>query len=261
MLFPNIDPIAINLGTISIHWYGIAYVVGIILGTYIMQQLEERYKIAHLTSEDFDRIVIYIVIGIIVGGRMGEVIFYMPHLVINDFFEVFKIWHGGMSFHGGVIGIIVTIWMFSVKYKKYFLRVTDLIACAAPVGLFFGRIANFVNAELYGKRTEVAWGVIFPGTDFYPRHPSQLYEAFAEGILLLSIMLIVVKIENIRKYKGRISGVFLIFYSIFRIVIELFREPDAHIGYIMNIITLGQSLSIPMLILGTYLYLKRDYRQ
>jgi phosphatidylglycerol:prolipoprotein diacylglycerol transferase len=253
ILFPNIDPIAISLGPISIHWYGIAYVLGIIFGTYIIRRLEKKYKIAKMDSEEFDNLVVYIIIGIVAGGRIGEILFYTPKMIIDDFWEIFKIWHGGMSFHGGIIGVSISIWIFCLKHKKKLLAVTDLIACATPVGLFFGRIANFINAELYGKKTGVAWGIIFPDTDFYPRHPSQLYEAAAEGILLFCIMLIAVRATSIRHHNGRISGLFLIFYSIFRIVIENFREPDSHIGYILNIATLGQLLSLPMLALGIFL--------
>ena len=253
ILFPNIDPVAINLGPVSIHWYGIAYVLGIIFGTYIIRRLEKKYKIADMASAEFDNLVAYIIIGIVAGGRIGEILFYTPKMIVDNFWEIFKIWHGGMSFHGGIIGVSISVWIFCLKHKKKLLAVTDLIACAAPVGLFFGRIANFVNAELYGKKTGVAWGVIFPDTDFYPRHPSQLYEAAAEGILLFLIMLIIVRATSIRQCSGRMSGVFLIFYSIFRIVIENFREPDYHIGYIFNVVTLGQLLSLPMLFLGVFL--------
>ena len=252
--FPNINPIAIKFSAISIHWYGIAYVFSIILGMYISQLLEKKYKIAGIASKDFDSLVVYVVIGIIIGGRLGYIVFYMPHCIIDRPIEILKIWHGGMSFHGGIIGVSIAIWIFCLRHKKKLLAVTDLIACVTPIGLFFGRIANFINAELYGKKTEVAWGVIFPNTDFEPRHPSQLYEAFTEGFLLFIIMLVTIRLASVRRHVGRTSGVFLIFYSIFRICVEIFREPDPHIGYIFNLFTLGQLLCFPMLILGIFLY-------
>lgn len=255
--FPTINPIALKLGAISIYWYGIAYALGIILGIHVMKLLEERYKIACITSKDFDSLSIYIIIGIIVGGRLGYVCFYMPNYITEQPIEILRVWHGGMSFHGGLIGVSTAVWIFCLRYKKKLLAVTDLIACATPIGLFFGRIANFINAELYGKKTDVAWGIIFPNTDLQPRHPSQLYEAFMEGVLLFLIMLIIVRIPNIRKQVGCISGIFLIFYSIFRMFVEIFREPDSHIGYVFNLFTLGQLLCIPMLLLGLFLCIIR----
>ena len=268
ILFPNIDPIAINLGIISIRWYGISYVIGIFLGAYILQKIEKKFKIAHLDSKDLENLLSYIIIGIVLGGRLGYILFYTPDIIIDDFWEIFKIWHGGMSFHGGLIGVIASIWIFCLRAGKVFLSITDLIACVAPIGLFFGRIANFINAELYGKKTDVSWGVIFPYSDYSPRHPSQLYEAIFEGIVLFLIMLFALnfrqylanKKNTIAKQKninGLLSGVFLIFYSIFRIVIEIFREPDFHIGYIFNIFSLGQILCIPTMILGIFLIYKK----
>ena len=268
ILFPNIDPIAINLGMISIRWYGISYVIGIFLGAYILQKIEKKFKIANLDSKDLENLLSYIIIGIVSGGRLGYILFYTPDVIIDDFWEVFKIWHGGMSFHGGLIGVIISVWIFCLRTGKVFLSITDLIACVAPIGLFFGRIANFINAELYGKKTDVSWGVIFPYSDYSPRHPSQLYEAIFEGIVLFLIMLFALnfrqyltnKKNTIAKQKninGLLSGIFLIFYSIFRIVIEIFREPDFHIGYIFNIFSLGQILCIPMMALGIFLICKK----
>ena len=256
--FPNINPIAVKIGAISIYWYGVAYLLGIILGMYVMRLLEKRYKIANITSKDFDNLSVAVITGIIIGGRLGYVCFYMPDYITDQLIEILKIWHGGMSFHGGLIGVSIAVWIFCYRYKKKLLAVTDLIACVTPVGLFFGRIANFINAELYGKKTEFILGVIFPNTDLQPRHPSQLYEAFAEGILLFLIMLAIVKIIKVRKRIGCLSGIFLIFYSIFRIFVEIVREPDPHIGYIANLFTLGQLLCIPMLALGIFLCFKKE---
>jgi phosphatidylglycerol---prolipoprotein diacylglyceryl transferase len=184
---------------------------------------------------------------------------------LDDFWELFKIWHGGMSFHGGLIGVITSIWIFSLRTNKVFLSITDLIACVAPIGLFFGRIANFINAELYGRKTDVSWGVIFPYSDHYPRHPSQLYEATFEGAVLFLIMLFALNsryyLINKKNSLGLLSGVFLVFYSIIRIVIEIFREPDSHIGYIFNIFSLGQILCLPMLILGFLLIYRKKQQK
>ncbi len=261
ILFPNIDPIAINLGIISIRWYGISYVIGIFLGAYILQKIEKKFKLANLDSKDLENLLSYIIIGIVLGGRLGYILFYTPATIVHDFWEIFKIWNGGMSFHGGLIGVIMSIWIFCLRTSKVFLSITDLIACVAPIGLFFGRIANFINAELYGKKTNVSWGIIFPYSDHSPRHPSQLYEAMFEGIVLFLIMLFALNfrqyLTNKKNTTGLLSGVFLIFYSIFRIVIEIFREPDFYIGYIFNIFSLGQILCIPMMILGIFLICKK----
>ena len=268
MLFPNINPIAIELGYVSIRWYGISYVIGVFLGIYILKKIEKKYTIANLSTSAYDNLLTYIIIGIIIGGRLGYILFYCPNVILDDFLEIFKIWHGGMSFHGGLLGVTAAIWLFSLKNGK-FMSTMDLIACVVPVGLFFGRIANFINAELYGKKTNVSWGVIFPNTDYQPRHPSQLYEAAFEGIMLFCIMLIALRIrqnflnnetldsKQNKNIEGFLSGVFLTFYSLFRIIIEIFREPDQHIGYIFNYLSLGQILSIPMLVIGIYLIFKR----
>ena len=271
ILFSNFNPVAVELGFISIRWYGIAYVIGILLGGYVLQKIEKRNNIANLSTSNYENLLTYIIIGIIIGGRLGYIVFYCPNVILDDFWEVFKIWHGGMSFHGGLMGVIISMYLFCLKNKKNFLSVTDLVACVVPIGLFFGRIANFINAELYGKKTNVSWGIIFPNTDYQPRHPSQLYEAFFEGVILLSIMLSALKIRQYfidkkqlssKKYKninmeGFLSGVFLTFYSLFRITIEVFREPDEHIGYIYNIFSIGQILSIPMFIVGVFLVIKK----
>ncbi len=268
MLFPNINPIAIELGYISIRWYGISYVIGVLLGVYILKKIEKKYTVANLISSAYENLLTYIIIGITIGGRLGYILFYCPNVILDDFWEIFKIWHGGMSFHGGLLGVMASIWLFSLKNGK-FISTMDLIACVVPIGLFFGRIANFINAELYGKKTNVSWGVIFPNTDYQPRHPSQLYEAAFEGIMLFCIMLIALRIrqnflnnktldsKKSKNMEGFLSGVFLTFYSLFRIIIEIFREPDQHIGYIFNLLSLGQILSIPMLVMGIYLIFKR----
>ena len=205
------------------------------------------------------------IIGIILGGRVGYIIFYRPHWFITRPLMVLNTLEGGMSFHGALIGIIIAIFFFARKHKIAFLYVTDLICTVAPIGLFFGRIANFINGELYGRVTDVSWGVIFPNTDGLPRHPSQLYEACTEGVILLLVMLFFLFKTNISTISGRLSGVFLIGYSIARMVVEEYREPDLHMGYFVirllgdNLmqITTGQALSLPMLICGVLLMWNR----
>ena len=245
----NLNPVLIDLVIIKIHWYSLAYIFGILIGWWYGRFLIKK-KVRFIDQENyiknFDDLISYIIIGVIIGGRLGYVIFYNPSYFIESTIQIFKLWEGGMSFHGGLIGVIVSTYIFSnlkkLNYKIYF----DLICCVAPIGIFLGRVANFINSELYGTPTEKPWGVIFPKIDNLDRHPSQLYEAFLEGIVLFVL-------KNFLFFKkklnyGIISFVFLISYSFFRILVEQFREPDKHIGYIFNFISLGSLLSIAMII-------------
>ncbi len=260
VLFSNINPVAINSSYFTIYWYGITYAVAICLGTYLIKNIERRHKITHLDYKDLESLLLYIVIGVIIGGRLGYILFYTPGIIFYNFLETLKIWHGGMSFHGGLLGITISLLIFCGQRSKKILPISDLIAYIAPLGLFFGRCANFINGELYGKRTNGSWGVIFPHYDYQLRHPSQLYEALLEGIMLFFIMIKISRIRtnnsNIAPQRntqldgtGLLSTIFLVFYSVFRIIIEIFREPDAHIGYLITL-TLGQILCIPMFLLG-----------
>ena len=264
ILFPHINPIAIDLGLVSIHWYGISYIISIILASFTLKIIEQKYQLVGLYFKDIEILISYITIAIIIGGRLGYIIFYMPELIFSNFLEIFKVWHGGMSFHGGLIGVIISIWIYCLRHHKDFLLTTDLVACVTPIGCFIGRIANFVNAELYGTTTNVSWAVIFPNSDYQPRHPSQLYEAVFEGIILFIIMITILYMKkyvvyqnNTQKIKyntgGCLSGIFLVSYSIFRMTIELVREPDLHLGYFFHLLTLGQILCIPMMITGCIL--------
>ena len=264
ILFPNINPIAVDLGLVSIHWYGISYIISIVLGSFILKIIDQKYRVVGFYSKDIEILISYIIIAIIIGGRLGYVIFYTPNIIVNNFLEIFKVWNGGMSFHGGLIGVIISIWMYSLQYNKKFLLLTDLVACVAPIGCFIGRMANFINGELYGRITNVSWAVIFPIYDYQPRHPSQIYEAIFEGIILFIIMIVALHIKNYIASQdntekiyyhnnGLLSGIFLVFYSIFRSTIEFVREPDSHIGYFYYSFTLGQILCIPMIILGIIL--------
>ena len=245
----NLNPVLIDLGIIKIHWYSLSYIFGILIGWWYGRFLiKKKIKLIDQGNyiKNFDDLISYIIIGVIIGGRLGYVIFYNPSYFIGNPIQIFKLWEGGMSFHGGLIGVIVTTYIFSnikkLNYKIYF----DVICCVAPIGIFLGRIANFINSELYGTPTEKPWGVIFPKIDNLTRHPSQLYEAFLEGIVLFLLMnFLFLK----RKFNyGIISFTFLISYSFFRILAEQFREPDKHIGYIFNFMSLGSLLSIVMII-------------
>lgn len=256
ILFPNIDPIIFSIGQLSLRWYGVAYALGIIISLYLIRKLSD-YKnttVNSISAAQIDSLAIYIICGILLGGRLGFVLFYRPHWFLERPLMVLNTLEGGMSFHGALIGLIITLLIFCKRHKIDFLFLTDLVCITVPVGLFFGRCANFINAELYGRVTNVQWGVIFPG-DTLPRHPSQIYEALTEGILLFLIMILLFFKTNLRNKKGALSGVFLIGYSISRIVIEQYREPDSIMGYFF-FITIGQALSIPMLIGGIFLILQ-----
>jgi phosphatidylglycerol:prolipoprotein diacylglycerol transferase len=260
MDFPNINPVAFSIGPLSVHWYALAYIVGFLIGwRYILylcnlgndaNNFRGRELVSRAQIDDFFP---WAILGVVLGGRLGYMLFYQYQLVFSDPLEIFKIWQGGMSFHGGMLGMMITMIIYSSRHKLSLLHLSDVICCAAPLGLFFGRIANFINGELFGKVTEMPWGVIFPGGGDLPRHPSQLYEAGLEGLLLGVLMLVLVHVKAIRNRPGFLSGIFLIEYGTARIVVEFFREPDAHIGFLMNYFTMGQLLSVPMIIIGIIL--------
>ena len=212
-------------------------------------------NITNINQQDFEDLIIYLILGIILGGRLGYVIFYDPNYYIQNFFEIFKVWHGGMSFHGGVLGVVISTFVFAKVNKSNFFNFTDIIACVAPIGLFLGRIANFINGELFGKVSTLPWAVVFPDVDNLARHPSQIYEAILEGIVLFVLINIFALKKKLLKKTGYISGLFLVLYSILRIISENFREPDKHIGYIYQNISMGIILSIITLLLGSLIIL------
>lgn len=255
MLYPDIDPIAFSIGQFPVRWYALAYLAGFLVGwRYVIYLIGlDRDKIgisSRLNNLDIDDFLPWAIIGVIVGGRLGYVLFYQTELYWIAPLDVLKVWHGGMSFHGGVLGVIVAMFAFTRYRKKSLLLLCDLMCCAAPIGLFFGRIANFINGELFGRVTEAKWGMVFPGGGPLPRHPSQLYEAALEGLLLFIILLALAHIKAVRQMSGILAGIFLIGYGISRIVIEFFREPDMQVGYILNHFTMGQVLSLPMVAAG-----------
>ncbi len=252
IVLPLIDPIAFQLGPIVIRWYSLAYIAGILFTLFLLKKTNDKDKF--LTQKAYDDWLLWAVLSILIGGRVGYVLFYNFSYFCDHFFEIFAIWNGGMSFHGGLIGAIIGMWFFSKKYKINFLQLTDVLAIAVPVGLFFGRLANFANMELYGRVSDSNFGIIFPNAGDLPRHPSQLYEAALEGILLFVILFSLNHFTKIRQFHGRLSGLFLSFYGCFRIIIENFREPDSQIGFLFSGITMGQLLSVPFILLGIFLF-------
>jgi len=255
MFINNFDPVAFQILSLEIRWYSLAYIVGIILGwTYCKKKLIKDQRILAL----FDDFITYLIVGVILGGRLGYVLFYNLGYYLENPFEILMVWSGGMSFHGGLIGVIIATQLFSRKHKVNQFIFLDLVALSAPIGIFFGRIANFINSELIGRTTDLPWSVQFILIDNIKRHPSQLYEAFFEGIILFFLLGHFFK-KNYLENPGKISALFLIFYSIFRFLAEFFRSPDPQIGYLIFNLTLGQLISVFFLTAGTLLfYLKNN---
>ncbi len=250
----NLDPILFSFGFISIRWYSLSYIFGIVLGWWvgkkIINHILKNTKLK-FNIEEFDDLITYIIIAIIIGGRLGYILFYNLEYYISHPIDIFKVWEGGMSFHGALIGIIVGTYIFSLKRSIPVFFLLDIIACVSPIGIFLGRIANFINSELVGKVTTVPWGIIFPTVDSFLRHPSQLYEAMLEGIILFIILN---KIIFKQIYKmGTCSCLFLILYGFFRIISEFFREPDSQLGYYFDLFSMGTILSFLMVISGLFI--------
>lgn len=251
MKCPEIDPVLIHIGPLQIRWYGLMYVIGFLLAYFILLKTSQR-KGHNLTKQDIGDFLGYCIAGVIVGARLGYCVFYNLSFYLHNPLKAFAVWEGGMSFHGGLIGVFAAVWIYSVRKKRPFLMLADLVVLAAPLGLFFGRIGNFMNKELYGRVTGVPWGMVFPGAGEYPRHPSQLYEALLEGLVLFLILLWLSK----RKIpQGFLSGTFLIGYGAFRFCLEFFREPDLHLGFVLGPFTMGQLLSSIMVIAGGCLFI------
>lgn len=259
MEFPNIDPIAFSIGPFPIRWYALAYMAGFLLGWKYVIHLAGLDRDRNdpgrrnLTANDIDDFLPWGILGVILGGRMGYILFYQFEMYMADPIEILQIWHGGMSFHGGALGVIVAMIAFAWKRKLPLLHLTDLVCCAVPIGLFFGRLANFINGELFGRITQVPWGMEFPYGGEFMRHPSQLYEAALEGAVLFIVMALLARRQGIRDRYGFLSGVFLAGYGVFRAFVEFFREPDLQIGLIGGVISMGQILCIPMVVAGIYL--------
>lgn len=251
LTFPALDPVAIHILGFGIRWYALAYLAGVVTGWVIVRRVAGHGPLA-LSKEMVDDLVFYVVLGVVLGGRLGYVIFYQLGHYLEHPSNILRIWQGGMSFHGGLAGVLVASALFARKYKLPFLRVTDVLALVTPIGLFFGRLANFVNGELVGRPTGHDWGMIFPQVDMLPRHPSQLYEAGLEGLALGLVMMIAYR-KGAFTHVGVMGGLFLAGYAIARMTGECFREPDAFLGPVVGPITMGQLLSMPMLAAGLWL--------
>ena len=249
MFINNFDPVAIEILSLEIRWYSLAYMVGIMLGWFLSKKI---FISDPQLKEKFDDYITYLILGIIIGGRLGYIMFYNFSFYSNNLIDIFKIWEGGMSFHGGLIGVIAISILFAKKNNQNPFAYLDIVALVAPIGIFFGRVANFINSELYGTVTNVPWAVKFINVDNLNRHPSQLYEAILEGLILFLILLYF-RNKNFTKNPGFISGVFLIFYSIFRFISEFFRVPDDQLGYLFFELTMGQIISFISLLIGIYI--------
>lgn len=259
MQFPNFDPVIFHIGPLAIRWYALAYVAGILLGWRYAVGLVKNLKLwggqePVANSEQIDDLILWVTLGVIVGGRLGYILFYAPNLVWDDPLEIFQVWKGGMSFHGGFLGVVTAVILFARANRMDMLKLGDIVAPAAPIGLFFGRVANFINGELWGRPTTVPWGIQFPAAGIEYRHPSQLYEAALEGLVLFFILRFATHRLLWLQRRGAVCGLFMIGYGLFRISLESVREPDAQmLPFLQQVITMGTLLSIPMLLAGVWL--------
>ncbi|MBA4349407.1 MAG: prolipoprotein diacylglyceryl transferase [Thermodesulfovibrio sp.] len=252
--YPDINPEIVRIGPLSVRWYGLMYLIGFAL-SYLLVRYQIKKKGLNFGKDFVESLYSYIILGLLIGARLGYVIFYNPVYYFYRPLEIFAIWHGGLSFHGGLIGSIIAGLLFCRKYRFEFWQVSDLVIITAPVGLGLGRLGNFINSELYGRITDVPWAMVFPSGGSLPRHPSQLYEFFLEGILLFAVLWIL-KDRGFRS--GILSSIFIILYGSFRFFVEFFREPDLHIGFILGIFTMGQILSLLMIFAGAgILYIRK----
>ena len=253
--FPAIDPVLVSIGPFAVRWYALAYICGILLGWLYARTIIANQRLwggpAPFTATDFDDFVLWVTLGIILGGRAGYVLFYNFDFFIAHPLEILQVWKGGMSFHGGFLGCVLAVVLFGLKRKISILSLGDITCAVAPIGLFFGRFANFVNSELWGRPTDVPWAMVFPSPEAgpWPRHPSQLYEAALEGLVLFCVLAVLVRAGALKR-PGLILGAFAIGYAVARSVCELFREPDAQLGFLWGGMTMGMLLSVPLLIAG-----------
>ena len=258
MPFPDFDPVLVHIGPIAIRWYALAYIAGILLGWRYAVRLVRSARLwawrgPPATPEQIDDLILWVTLGIIVGGRLGDVIFYRPAMIWRDPLEILKTWHGGMSFHGGALGVLIALIVFCVRNRLDPLRIGDIAAAAAPLGLFFGRIANFINGELWGRPTTVPWGIVFPDAGPLPRHPSQLYEAALEGVALFALLAWGTWGRKLLNRRGVLMGMFIAGYGVIRISLENLREPDTFMPQFPFGLTMGMMLSAPMVLVGAWL--------
>lgn len=256
--FPAIDPVLVEIGPFAIRWYALAYIVGLLLGWRYCLHLAARAP-RLVTRDHIDDFFLWATLGVVLGGRLGYVLFYQPGYFVEHPLQILFVWQGGMSFHGGLIGVILAMYLFARQRGIPFFALTDIVASATPIGLLLGRIANFINGELYGRQSDVPWAMVFPDPNSggLPRHPSQLYEAALEGVVLFLLLFALAHFTRASERLGRLSGVFLIGYGTARFIVEFFREPDAQLGYLLGgTVTMGQILSLPMIALGIVLALR-----
>lgn len=259
MPFPLIDPVAFHLGPLAVHWYGLAYVVGIIGWWQYSLWLTNKFSL--IDRKMVDDYLGWAVVGVIVGGRLGYVLFYNPQKYLADPLKILQVWEGGMAFHGGLLGVVIATAIYTTRRGIAFLNFSDLACCGVPIGLFFGRIANFINGELYGRLTDVPWGIAFPLGGPFPRHPSQLYEAATEGLFLFIFLGFGAIFTRWPHRRGLLTGFFLVGYAVARMIAECFREPDIFLGYFAGSFTMGQILSLPVLGFGIFLSLRAILRK
>jgi phosphatidylglycerol:prolipoprotein diacylglycerol transferase len=256
--FPEIDPVIFSIGPLAVRWYGVAYVVGIVLGWRYARRIAARDDLwpanrAPMTVTDLDDFLIWAAVGIVAGGRIGYILFYDMAQVAANPLRMFEIWNGGMSFHGGFLGVLLAMILFARSRSIPLFSLFDVVCAVVPVGLFFGRVANFMNSELWGRPTDVAWAFVFPTGGPIPRHPSQLYEAALEGILLVLVLAFLIFGAKKLKTPGFVAGAFVAGYGLSRIFVEIYREPDVHIGYLSGgWLTMGMVLSLPMVLVGVW---------
>jgi phosphatidylglycerol:prolipoprotein diacylglycerol transferase len=250
--FPAIDPVLIEIGPFAVRWYALAYIAGLVLGWWQMVRMA-RAPGAAVSDRQVDDFLLWATLGVVLGGRLGYVLFYKPGYYLGHPVEALYVWQGGMSFHGGLIGVVAAILLFARQRGIRPLALSDMIACVAPIGLFFGRIANFINGELWGRPGDVPWAMVFPGAGPEPRHPSQLYEAALEGLVLYLLLNGLHRLTPVAAREGMLTGIFLAGYALARITGEFFRQPDAHLGFLFVGATMGQLLSLPVLAAGLWL--------
>jgi phosphatidylglycerol---prolipoprotein diacylglyceryl transferase len=257
--FPNIDPVLFEIGVFAIRWYSLAYIAGLVLGWVYVKRLAAMTP-AVCDGNAVDDFLTWATVGVVLGGRLGMVLFYQFDYYMANPAKIIAVWEGGMSFHGGFLGVVIAAIIFTRKRGINPLRFGDLLGCAAPIGLFFGRVANFINGELWGRAADVPWAMIFPTGGPFPRHPSQLYEAALEGLVLFAVLFAMSRSESVRRRPGLLMGTFIAGYGIARSIAEMFREPDTYIGFLAFGTTWGQWLSLPMIATGIYFIIRARRR-
>lgn len=256
----HLSPVLLHVGPFQIRWYSLAYIAGILVGWWYLTKLIDQPG-APMARRHADDFIFYATLGIILGGRLAYVIFYDPVPMLTHPIQIVKLWDGGMSFHGGAFGVVIATWWLAKRNGLSMLRFLDYVACCGPFGLFFGRLANFVNGELWGRPTDVPWAIVFPGAGPEPRHPSQLYEAGLEGIVMFAVLSFLFWRTNARYKPGLLLGVFLVEYGLSRFIVEFFREPDVQLGLLPWGLSMGQTLSLPMIFVGIWFILTASGRK